>query len=185
MRELLDTHEVFEIPDTSNCVLSDNELVTLVTYYRDKRLIEQKDYFYEKARLSRKIDTHIHKLPHWLFFSSVSAVFIHFVFDVFSSHDIHTLSIISIVLAASLPVIGTGIRTMRSAHEFARRASLFRAKYTALQRIDDVIQGIVKEPATAKNRTEKILHNLWQCEQFLEDEHYEWLRLMYDTEWFG
>ena len=97
----------------------------------------------------------------------------------------HTICIILIALAASFPVIGAGIRTLRSAHEFARLASLFRAKHNALKRIRDALDELMNEKIAVKNKTAQVLHTLWQCEQFLEDEHYEWLRLMLDAEWYG
>ena len=43
----------------------------------------------------------------------------------------------------------------------------------------------MNEKIVVKNKIERVLHTLWQCEQFMEDEHYEWLRLMLDAEWYG
>ena len=97
----------------------------------------------------------------------------------------HTISIILIALAASFPVIGAGIRTLRSAHEFARLASLYRAKHNALKRISDTLDEIMNEKNRRAKQDRAGVAHPWQCEQFMEDEHYEWLRLMLEAEWYG
>ena len=188
LHALLERHEVFDIPPgLSQCVVTEDELKVLVDYFRDKRVNEQMRYFDNRATSSKKINKYTQRLPTLLFFFSIIAAFSHFVISIFfkSVHEMHTISIILIVLAASFPVIGAGIRTLRSAHEFARKASLFRAKYNALKRIRDALDEIMNEKTAVKNKVEKVLHTLWQCEQFMEDEHYEWLRLMLDAEWYG
>jgi len=188
LHELLEKHEVSDIPPgLSQCVVKEDELKALVDYFRDKRVNEQMAYFDNRAKSSKKINKYTQKLPPLLFFFSILAVFSHFVIDIFfkSVHEMHTTCIILIVLAASFPAIGAGIRTLRSAHEFARKASLFRAKYNALKSISDTLDEIMNEKTAVKNKTEQVLHILWQCEQFMEDEHYEWLRLMLDAEWYG
>ncbi|MBI2471561.1 MAG: hypothetical protein HYV59_10015 [Planctomycetes bacterium] len=188
LHELLERHEVSDIPHgLSQCVIKEDELKALVDYFKEKRICYQMDYFDNRAKSRKKINAYTQKLPPLLFFLSIVAVFSHFVIDIFfkSVHGIHSVGVILIVLAASFPVIGAGIRTLRSAHEFARLASLFRAKYNALKRIDDALDEMMKKNAAVENKTEQVLHTLWQCEQFLEDEHYEWLRLMLEAEWYG
>ena len=185
---LLERHEVFDIPPgLSQCVVTEEKLKTLVNYFREKRICEQMEYFEKRSKKSEKFNKYTHYLPPGLFFLSIFAVLGHFVIDIFSQshHGMHMLSILLIALAASFPVIGAGIRTLRSAHEFARLASLYRAKYNALKRISDALDEIMNEKTAVQNKTEQVLHTLWQCEQFLEDEHYEWLRLMLEAEWYG
>ena len=181
-------HEVSDMPPgLSQCIVTEEKLKALVNYFQEKRIHCQMTYFDNRAKSSKKINKYTQNLPPLLFFFSILAVFSHFVIDIFfkSVHKMHTIGIILIALAASFPVIGAGIRTLRSAHEFARLASLFRAKHNALKRIRDALDELMNEKIAVKNKTEQVLHTLWQCEQFLEDEHYEWLRLMLEAEWYG
>ena len=91
-----------------------------------------------------------------------------------------TVGILLLVFAAAVPVIGTGVRTYRMAYEFARSASLFQAKLAAL---DHFMQGLQHD--LAGQDASAVLRRLWQCENFFEREHHEWLRLMLEAEWFG
>jgi len=185
---LLERHEVSDMPSgLSQCKIQEDELRALVDYFREKRISYQMDYFDNRAKSRKKINTYTQKLPPLLFFLSIVAVFSHFIIDILlkSVHGIHSAGIILIVLAASFPVIGAGIRTLRSAHEFARLASLFCAKYNAPKRLSDVLDDVMNATSAGHNKTGQVLYTLWQCEQFLEDEHYEWLRLMYEAEWYG
>ena len=181
-------HEVSDIPSgLSQCVIKEDGLNALVNYFKEKRICEQMTYFEKSSKKSERFNKFTRYAPPILFFLSIFAVLGHFVIDIFSKphHGMHTLSILLIALAASFPVIGAGIRTLRSAHEFARLASLYRAKHNALKRIHDTLDEIMNEKIAIQNKTEQVLHTLWQCEQFLEDEHYEWLRLMIEAEWYG
>ncbi|MEK7699297.1 MAG: hypothetical protein AAB332_02730, partial [Planctomycetota bacterium] len=181
-------HEVSDIPSgLSQCVIKEDGLNALVNYFKEKRICEQMTYFEKSSKKSERFNKFTRYAPPILFFLSIFAVLGHFVIDIFSKphHGMHTLSILLIALAASFPVIGAGIRTLRSAHEFARLASLYRAKHNALKRIHDTLDEIMNEKIAIQNKTEQVLHTLWQCEQFLEDEHYEWLRLMLEAEWYG
>lgn len=156
----------------------------LVGYYRDKRLYYQANgYFKKRAERNEMINKYTEKVPEIFFFLGIVAVFGHFIIDLFlvSSHAMHTLSISMIFLAIAFPVLAAGLRTYRAAHQFGRSAVLYRAKYGALLQYDlnlseelekDVIDG------------EAILQILWQCENFLEAEHREWLRLVIEAEWY-
>ncbi|MGB8216853.1 MAG: hypothetical protein WCE94_06080 [Candidatus Methanoperedens sp.] len=171
--------EKFQDPlELFTCLFSENKIRTLVVYYRDKRLNVQIDYFNKQAELYEKLDKPIRDLPLIFFLGSVLAVFIHFIVDIFFTS---TISLYFLFLAASLPVLSTGIRTYRSTHEFARSAALYRAKQTALERT----KRRLKEEMRRENIDGKeILSLLWRCEDFLEAEHHEWLRLMLEAEWF-
>ena len=58
-------------------------------------------------------------------------------------HDgsgLHTASTQLILLAAALPVVGAGIRTLRTAYEFARNTSRYRAKAFVLDRLAKILR---------------------------------------------
>ena len=175
------------------------------------------------------------RLPAWLFFASVTAVVLKFFADVphvffASSHgpvpewfaNSHEAGIFLTVLgAASLPVLAAGVRTWRAAFEFSRNKSRFQAAHRALAELEeriihdgvDAFGAVQSSPVlqVTMRREETIgasqtslsveqgrantpgalvdaypmVRDLWWCEHILESEHREWLRLMYETEWFG
>jgi hypothetical protein len=110
-----------------------------------------------------------------LFYLSVAFALSHFVFDLFES--LHVWSLLLITLAAALPVVGAGIRTFRTAYEFARNTIRFRAKRDALTHLEEKLQK--------ETEPEEIFRDLWRCEQVMKAEHREWLSLMIEAEWFG
>lgn len=173
----------FPLGTTTGSVLHDDALPSLIDYYRDKRIRVQMDYFKQRTGEYTKFDRYLRCLPTACFFLSVLFVFGHFLIDFLikilfhSGHGVNIYSILLIVLAASMPVVGAGIRTLRSANEFARSAHLFSAKYLALQHFDERLAG--------EGTGVEILHILRHCEHFLEVEHCEWMRLMSEAEWFG
>ena len=81
-----------------------------------------------------------------------------------------------ITLAALLPVFVAAIRTHRSAHEYSRNAVRFSAIRDELKDY----QTTLKYPGSTRQ-----LRALWHCEERLEYEHLEWLRLMAEAEWYG
>ena len=165
------------------CSLDPETVRALVSYYRTHRLKVQIEYFTDRAERNEGFDRWTRTLPHILFFCSITAVFAHFLIDAWPLEEdgLHTLSITFILLAASFPVIGAGVRTFRFSFEFARSASLFRAKQRALERLD---RQLAAEADQVRPESSEILNILAQCEDFLEAEHREWLRLMIETEWF-
>ena len=81
------------------------------------------------------------------------------------------------LVAASLPVLGAGFRTLRTAHEYARNASRFEATHDALSALSDRLRKAKDAPT--------IFRELGFCEQVLEADLREWMRLMVEAEWFG
>jgi hypothetical protein len=69
------------------------------------------------------------------------------------------------------------VRTLRTAYEFARNGSRYRAKEVALSRLDAILRS--ETEASSKVR------ELWYSEEILEFERREWCRLMMESEWFG
>src|SRR5439155_3729673 len=127
----------------------------------------------EKHELFDRSSRHLGPL---LFLGSVIAALIHFGIDLIHDGDgLHAASTQWILLAAALPVVGAGIRTLRTAYEFARNTSRYRAKAVALDRLDHILEE-EKDP-TSKVRL------LGYSEGLLEFEHHEWCRLMIEAEW--
>ena len=106
----------------------------------------------------------------WCFFLSIIAAF-----ERFGEGDhnagIHSLAHGSMLVAAVLPVIAAGVRTVRAAHEFGRNQLRFEAMSHYLSiLITDVSQPMSPSAAIPILR---------------EAEHRAWLHLMLDAEWFG
>ena len=177
--EWMEEDQIPEPPASSTVgPAADDRLGDLIAYYRRKRLGAQMRYFEDRMRRNQRLDLYTRRLPPGLFFGSVLAALGHFSYDLLvGGHGHDTLSVLLIVLAATLAVLGAGVRTFRAANEFARNTSRFRAKYDALGHLAERLQNETDPTA--------VFRDLWCCEQILESEHREWLRLMTDAEWFG
>jgi hypothetical protein len=172
-------NDVVPTPPDSVLGLSDSPPITseVLDYYRTRRLEYQLDFFRKRANEYLKLQKATMHVPAVLFLASVGAVLLHYGHDLFTRAErLDTFSRWMIVLAASLPVIGGAIRTFVLAYEAARNAYRYRAKAMALASIKSAL-----EHATGP-RSQFLA--LWSCEQTLENEHREWLRLMLEAEWF-
>jgi hypothetical protein len=160
----------------------------LLDYYRTRRLRYQLAFFQKRANENVTLQNITKHPSPLLFFGSVGVVLIHFVYDFVHDHimtgevlgtaaPLDSISRWLIVLAASMPVIGGGIRTFRSAYEFARNTYRYRAKAVALTSIDSALDH------ASGPRAEFLA--MWYSEETLETEHREWLRLMIEAEWFA
>jgi hypothetical protein len=184
-------------------------LYKLVDYYLTKRCRSQLRYFERKAQQFSSRDRYVKALPRLLFFGSIFAALMHFSLDLFATYlQPHTeaaqtaevmtqgapaisLTVALILLAASLPVIGAGVRTFRSAYQLARNTSRYKASFEAiklpaerLERDAERLYGLYAEGHTVVDAHD-VFRDMWRCEQILEAEHREWLRLMMEAEWFG
>ncbi len=185
LRQWIDEAEVPEAPTPlPPSKTGKNMIQDFLEYYQKKRLSVQMDYF---ARRSLR-NVHVHRytwfLPPLFFFFSVLAALGHFVYNIATSaYDLQANAatsnfiVLFVVLAAAFPVVGAGVRSLRTAYEFARNNSRFRAKHVVLSRLAERLRQ--------ENDPEAIFRDLWSCEQILESEHREWLRLMIEGEWFG
>ncbi len=175
----IEEDEIPEVPDIPVDALVDRDaLRELTDYYQRKRLDVQTKFFEDRWRRNVRRDVLTRHLPPALFFGSVWAALAHFAVDIVTgTHGELLVSRLLIVFAVVLAVLGAGVRTYRGAHEFARNTNRFRAKYLALTHLGDRLRQET-DPAV-------IFRDLWYCEQILESEHREWLRLMIDAEWFG
>lgn len=171
-----------QLPETpeilSEALVDRDGIRALIAYYQRQRLDVQAHFFADRARRNVRQDVWTRNLPPVLFFGSVLAALGHFGYDIVTgNHGESVVSRLLIVLAVVLAVLGAGVRTFRGAHEFSRNTIRFRAKYLALNHLAEKLRQET-DPAAA-------LRDLWYCEQILESEHREWLRLMIDAEWFG
>ncbi|MFO0943828.1 MAG: hypothetical protein U0930_24085 [Pirellulales bacterium] len=153
----------------------------IVEYVIEKRLDYQRGYFHKQAEKRHRWEKRTRNVSPVCFFLSIVFAFAHFVFEWLAGEDhhglLHTLGSVSVVLAAALPTLAAGVRTIRSAYEFGRN----QLRFEAMSHFLGVIDGEVKRqtaPATA-------IEMLREAEQALESEHRAWLRLMIEAEWFG
>jgi hypothetical protein len=175
-------------------------LYSLVDYYLTKRCRNQLHYFERRARQFSSTDRYIKELPRLLFFGAVLAALGYFSLNLFDTYlqpqvaaaqgsaPMITLAIVFIILAASLPVISSGVRTFRSAYQLARNTSRYKAAFEAIklpaQRLElhaERLYGLYAEGHATIDAYD-VFRDLWRCEQILEAEHREWLRLMMEAE---
>jgi len=179
-------HDQITEPPASvaTCSIPGPELEALTAYYASKRIGCQRQYFRNRAaRLARR-DWPLRGLGPALFFASVGASLLHSVHHALNRTP-HAgvalrddLGLLLISAAAILPAFAAGLRTYRGAHEFGRSSALFEAKAAAM---DDFAGRL----ARARGDAPAVLRVMWQCEDFLEAENREWLRLMFEAEFYG
>jgi len=185
LRRWIDEDEVPVAPTPLPHSKTDKDIIRdFLEYYQKKRLSVQMAYFARRALRNIRVHRYTWFLPPLFFFFSVLAALGHFVYNtVTSTYDLQAnvatsnFVVLFVVLAAAFPVVGAGVRSLRTAYEFARNNSRFRAKHVALSRLAERLRQ--------ENDPEAIFRDLWSCEQILESEHREWLRLMIEGEWFG
>ncbi len=185
LRRWIDEGEVPVAPTPLPHSKTDKNIIQdFLKYYQKKRLSVQMDYFARRAFRNIRVHRYTWFLPPLFFFFSVLAALGHFVYNtVTSTYDLQanvatsSFVVLFVVLAAAFPVVGAGVRSLRTAYEFARNNSRFRAKHVALSRLAERLRQ--------ESDPEAIFRDLWSCEQILESEHHEWLRLMIEGEWFG
>lgn len=178
-------------PDTPPGAVPAASLRVLADYYLAKRLDFQRAFYASRVARYHERDRRLRHLPPLCFFASVAAALVNYLVGAFEPRSsgpagevtmVVAICILLLVFAAAVPVIGTGVRTYRMAYEFARSASLFQAKLAALDHFKQALQHDLAAPAQDASA---VLRRLWQCENFFEREHHEWLRLMLEAEWFG
>jgi hypothetical protein len=185
----------------ASCLAAPVELRELIDYYIRKRLCNQMNWFNKRAQQLSHRDRVLKRLPPLLFFGSVFAALLHFTYDELvnlagAPAQISLLgasievSVALILVAAILPVLGGGFRTLRSAYQFARNTSRYTAALEGLKPSYDALKAELQNlqiagPGVVQTSASAILYHMWRCEQILEAEHREWLRLMMQAEWFG
>jgi hypothetical protein len=184
-------------PRVNNDFQVEAKLRELSNHYVKQRLTNQAKYFFTQSRKKSSVDAWVKLLPPVFFFGSILLAFIHFAISGYRHYTnppldpsapkddaFHFWSLnLLIVGAAALPVIGSGVRLLRSAFEYSRNTARFRAKYRALEQLISKV-----EVALGRGNDfhpEDIVRYMWKGELLLENEHREWLRLMKEAEWFG
>jgi hypothetical protein len=172
--------QILDVPAPAGAIDPDT-LKQLAGYYAARRLDTQMEFFSRRAEGNETWDWWTRHLPPILFFGSVGLALAHFVYDLVSwawpGLDLpSTSSVWLVVLAAALPIISAAIRTYRTAKEYGRNSIRYRGKLVALRRLAERLEK-EKDP-------DAIVRDLWCCEQILESEHREWLRLMIESEWY-
>ena len=172
------------LPEPKECQGVDAPtLEGLVNFYRRTRLSAQRAYFQKRAEENPWSWDNPRLLPVF-FFSSVGAVFLHFALEIAafaaknpsSRTTLQSASVLLLLGAALLPALWAGIRTWRSAHEFARNAMRAAASLGVLTHYSEML-GREKDPA-------RLFTTLDLCETFLDGEQREWLRLMLEADWY-
>jgi hypothetical protein len=143
----------------------------LLDYYWRQRLDFQRTYLIGHARKFRNWDRMTWLLGSVLFFGSLAVVLAHVVVENFK----HLPALV--LIAALLPVFGAGVRTYRAGTETARNAGRCEATHQNLCELSDGLRN-----ATDANAQLRVLDC---CEQVLEADVHEWMRLMTELEWFG
>jgi hypothetical protein len=186
-RYLEENHDLTADEKALSFVASGGDLNEILDYYQRKRLEPQVGYFFKKAHSTLQNDWITRLLPPILFLASLAAALLHFGID-FADMVLNKMrsclpywmegwGIPLITAAAILPVLGAAVRTLRSANEYSRNTVRFSSMYQQLH------EASKKLPELANTRAK--LETLWECEESLEVEHWEWLRLMNEAEWFG
>lgn len=171
-------------PQIDACFYHKENIAAFLNYYIDKRLNYQKKYYCKKIKDLTKDDKRFpEKLPLKLYLMGVILVFIHvifvFVYLISETALVHFLGILSMAFAISLPLIGAAISSIRSGFEISRTIRLFKGKYSAIDRLGKKLEDQLK---SQKFQWEEIAIILWECENFLEAEHHEWLLLIKNIE---
>jgi hypothetical protein len=180
---IIKTGAAIRLPKVTNVpVCNYTTVVSVAEYFRKNLVTTQIEYFQKTAQEMESSDRFIRYAPYLFFSLGVVIVAIHFIInDLVHEGEWHVISNFLILLAIAFPVLGMGVRTYRSSHEFARSASIFRAKEKRLLEIEAEITLLLNEPPGNRMQLISLLN---ACEHQLEEEHYEWLRLMAESEWF-
>jgi hypothetical protein len=192
---------VFSLVDDDPAVIAsaDAELSDdIVRYFRDKRIGSQRTYFTEQARKRREKERKTWMIPPACFFLSIVCALAHFSIEILSHttdqehatadgktestpqpqpHPPNALMLVCLIGAATFPVVGAMVRTMRTAFEFGRNANRFEGVARILASVDKQLQ-VATSPAVK-------LELLREAEFVLQHENRSWMRLMIEAEWFG
>ena len=161
--------------------LSDPEWQEIRIYYRKKRLMDQITYFRNASENNVKRNDKTRIWPSVLFFGSIAFVLVHFCIELvgWRTGGLADVGIAkaTLILAATLPVCGAGIRVIRGVLEYGRNASRYESTHNVLLDLSERLRE-ADNPAT-------VFREIGFCEQALEAEHREWVRLLVEAEWFG
>ncbi|MCU0628136.1 MAG: hypothetical protein MUE45_01415 [Methanoregulaceae archaeon] len=165
-----------------SCGFEKENVVAFIEYYRKKRVKYQKTYYCKKINQLSGLNRKTEKIPRVFFFLGIIAVLGHFIIDLLPNPSLFLgiLSVILVGLAIILPFLGVAVRSFRLSFELSRGAILFKAKYTALNSFDVRLKHFSDN---IESDWKEIIKTLWECENFLETEHREWLLLIENSEY--
>jgi hypothetical protein len=146
-----------------------------VRYYRAKRLEAQMSYLERKARQREAQGTFWGFVLQVLFWLSLAFVLAHAGLSLGGGKE--WVSNLFIALAAGFPVVAGAVRTYKSSREFERNAARHEATLFTLEKLATHLDS---------SRTcEESYTTIGFCEQVLEADSREWMRLMVSAEWYG
>jgi hypothetical protein len=161
--------------------MPDSELRELSAYYRKKRLMAQITYLRNASQKNVARDEKTRSWPSVLFFGSVAFVLAHFCVELVAwrtGGELDTaVGKAALLLAATLPAWGAGVRVIRGVLEYARNASRYESNHNVLLKLSERLRE-------ASDST-TVFREIGFCEQTMEADLREWLRLMVEAEWFG
>ena len=160
---------------TARPQLTKESLHEIAHYYRAKRLRVQLAYLRSRVQNYLMNDRKTRLFGPSFFFGSVAFVLAHLLVEIGRGPEAWSRA--TIMIAALLPVAAAGFRTQRASNEFARSASR-----------SEALQHVLTELSERLRRAEgglSMFQELEFCEQVLEADLREWMRLMAEAEWFG
>jgi len=202
---------IAEQPSLATCeAVRRDELERLLAYYKRQRLALQIDYFTRASREKRSFWLRSFWTP-LVFFTSMVLVSAHLGIDLYgrlhkSVADHEFLSRIFLFGSVLLPVVFSAMRMRHTANEAARNRNRSLARRAGLAEIARRLGGIpadaLSAPLDAVEPTSRrgkpvaagasqapldpafVFAHLSLCEQLLEADQREWLRLMLQAEWY-
>jgi len=141
----------------------------------------QVNYFREAAERDLRRNDRTRTWPSVLFFGSIAFVLAHLCIEIVGwrtgAKTDGGVGKAALLLAASLPVCGAGIRVIRGVLEFGRNASRYESTHYVLLALSERLR--------VADNPERVFREIGFCEQVLEAESREWVRLLVEAEWFG
>ncbi len=151
------------------------------SYYQQKRLLKQTRYFVARLNQNVKSNDRSRIWPSVFFFGSIAFVMAHFCIELAVSggegENSRVVETLTLVAAAALPSFGAVIRAFRGVLEFARNASRCESTHHVLLKLAIRLRNAGDAAA--------VFREIGFCEQALESDLRDWLRLMVESEWFG
>ena len=164
--------------------MSEREWTELKAYYGKKRLLGEKGqiaYFRRAAERDLIRNDRTRTWPSTLFFGSVAFVLAHFCIELVGwrtkGGTDAGVGQAALLIAATLPVCGAGIRVVRGVLEYGRNASRYESTHHVLLKLSERLREA--------SDSETVFREIGFCEQTLEAESREWVRLLVEAEWFG
>ena len=124
-------------PASGICTCSHEAKTEFLDYYRKKRLLFQRDYYYCSYLRFRKTQIRTQRIPQVLFIASVCAVLAHYILDFITKGSFGRITSIALIgLAVTVPITGYVIKTHRDTFQAAKSSALYYAKYSALENLN-------------------------------------------------